>query len=365
MPRKDKYKPRKDGRYEAKVQIGYKEDGRPNRISLYALSSRELERKVEDLKYEIDHNTYANDRDITLSRYAELWLKTYKVGKSLNTQAMYKNIIEKHISDLEQYKLSEITPMHVQRLINNRLDQPRTCEQIKMTLNQIFQSAINDSLIYKNPCNGIELPKRPKSVKRALTDTEVGAIKTAAFSDKERAFVYIIYGCGLRRGEALALTKADINLAEGTITVNKAVAFNLNDAYNKSPKSDSGYRTVDMPDFLISYLRDYLAKVDMLLFPMKGGAQMSKSSYIKMWQLIVKKMNIAAGGNDHIKIIHNLTAHIFRHNYCTMLYYSDISIKKACDLMGHADAKMIMNVYAHLDEKKERTKEKINQTIAL
>ena len=48
-----------------------------------------------------------------------------------------------------------------------------------------------------------------------------------------------------------------------------------------------------------------------------------------------------------------------------MLYYSDISQKKAVELMGHSDLKMIMEVYAHLDEKKEAVQAKINKAIAL
>ncbi len=366
MPRKNKYKQRADGRFEAKVQIGYKDDGRPNRITVYGATSAEVEKKVNGLRYEVERGRYVNDKNTPLGEYANEWLNTYKVGKSKNTQAMYRNIIEKHIDyDLGHIRIGEVTTTHIQRMINYRLDHPRTCEQIKMTLTQIFQAAINDGLIYKNPCIGIELPKRPKSDKRALNDVEIKAIKEASFSPKERAFVYILYGCGLRRGEALALTRTDINLKTGCIRVNKSLAFDVNDSFVKDPKSESGFREVEMPEFLISYLKDYLKTIDVLLFTMSDGKQISKSSYIKMWHSIVKKMNTAAGGSEQHKIIHNLTAHIFRHNYCTMLYYSDISIKKACDLMGHSDTKMIMDVYAHLDEKKEKTREKINQAIAL
>ncbi len=66
-----------------------------------------------------------------------------------------------------------------------------------------------------------------------------------------------------------------------------------------------------------------------------------------------------------VQKINGLTAHIFRHNYCTLLYYSGISQKKAVELMGHSDIKMIMEVYAHLDEEKESVREKIDNAIAL
>lgn len=366
MPKRNKYKKRPNGFCEAKVRVGYKDDGRPCYVSVYGRTSAEVERKVGELKYKVEHGQFINDKKVALGQYASMWLKTYKAGKAKNTQAMYRNIIEKHIEpDIGHLRISEVTTSHVQQLINARLEHPRTCQQIRMTLTQIYQAAINDGLVFKNPCLGAELPKCPKADKRALTDIETAAIKTAAFTSKERAFVYILYGCGLRRGEALALTKSDIDLKSGAITVNKSVAFDVNDAYNKDPKSDSGCRVVDMPDFLIGYLEEYLKTIDILLFTMRGGAQMSKSSYDKMWRSIVRKMNAAAGGSDAYQVVHGLTAHIFRHNYCTLLYYSGISIKKSCELMGHSDTKMIMDIYAHLDEKKERTKEKINQAIAL
>ena len=88
-----------------------------------------------------------------------------------------------------------------------------------------------------------------------------------------------------------------------------------------------------------------------------------------MWERIIKKMNDAVT-TDREKLIGSelitgLTAHIFRHNYCTMLYYSGISQKKAVELMGHSDIKMIMEVYAHLDEEKESVQEKLDRAIAL
>ena len=88
-----------------------------------------------------------------------------------------------------------------------------------------------------------------------------------------------------------------------------------------------------------------------------------------MWNRIIKKMNNAVTTDKEkligVQKISGLTAHIFRHNYCTMLYYSGITPKKAVDLMGHSDVKMIMEVYAHLDEEKEAVQSKLDNAIAL
>lgn len=106
---------------------------------------------------------------------------------------------------------------------------------------------------------------------------------------------------------------------------------------------------------------------------------MTQSSYTKFWQSIIKQLNRAIMTEnqwqavEHMPMnlraknrpIHDLTAHIFRHNYATMLYYSGISLKKAAALMGHSDTKMIMEVYSHLDEQKEQTETKLNSFIKM
>lgn len=134
----------------------------------------------------------------------------------------------------------------------------------------------------------------------------------------------------------------------------------------KAPKTEAGNREVDMPTWLSNYLKDYLSTLDsLLLFPNQSGKPMTRSAYNRFWECIVDKLNIAPGGSENVKAIYGLTAHVFRHNYCTMLYYSGISLKKAAQLTGHSDMKMIMGVYAHLDYEKEMPKEKINDSIAL
>ena len=61
----------------------------------------------------------------------------------------------------------------------------------------------------------------------------------------------------------------------------------------------------------------------------------------------------------HRKILRQ-NAVVFRHDFCTKLYYSGISRKKAVEIMGHARYQMIEKVYAALDEKQEKSSEKID-----
>lgn len=99
-----------------------------------------------------------------------------------------------------------------------------------------METAIDDGLIYKNVSRGIQLPKASRKEKRALTEEEKKALFKAKLTPKEKAFVYVLYYAGLRRGEALALTRTDINLKSGTIAVNKSLEFVGNSSSARSPK---------------------------------------------------------------------------------------------------------------------------------
>lgn len=368
-----KYKRQKDGRYQTRVWDGtYNSDGAKHRVTLYSSkSSKDLERKVQKYVESVDNGEVSSSSDVLFVDYARKWLVTYKSVRERGTQIMYENIIEKHLIALESVKLSELRRLHFQGVINAALDKPRTCQQIGITFRQIVKSAVADRFISmaaaESICSGVQLPRYVPTEKRGLTEQEKDAIKNADFTDKERAFVYILYGCGLRRGEALALTVFDVCLERAELSVCKSLAYEGNEPYIKGTKSANGARTVPLPGFAASHLKNYMRGLDgTTLFPMSDGRQMTKSSYRKMWESIVRKMNEAAGGTKQFPVITDLTAHVFRHNYCSNLCYQmpDISIKKIAQLLGDTE-KMVLDVYNHVLEEKENVNAVVNEALAL
>lgn len=366
-----KYKKRADGRYQVSISVGHDDKGKLIRKVIYARTISELDRKVTELKYKLQSGTLVKSPDTLLKDYALAWLETYKSNKRTNTIAMYNNIINKHIiTALGHLKLKEITRSDIQFAITDRSEHYRTCEQFRMTLKQILDSALEDNLITFNPCSKIELPEKPRHTKRALTEREKDALKKAVFSPREQCFINLIYFFGLRREEALAIIPSDFDFKSSTLRINKAIVFNGNAGQLEPTKNATSDRTMPIPESIKPFFKSYIhdLKYLYLIYKTDGGI-MTQSSYVKMWQSIIKKMNAAVITDTELKLkqtpISGLTAHIFRHNYATMLYYSGISLKKAAQLMGHSDTKMIMDVYAHLDDKQEQVTSKINSNIAL
>lgn len=369
---KAKYSKGKDGYFRTKVWDGtYNADGSKHRTNLISKkSSADLEKKVNEFKDKVYKREYVTSSDISLYDYAIEWLDTYKVNRSRNTYLMYKNIIDKHIIDIGDIPMQHLTHARLQSLINDRVDRPRTCQQLALTLKQILKSASKAQLIPINIAHALvddlELPAYKSKEKRALTDLEIKAIKTADFTDREKCFVYLLYGCGLRRGEALALTKYDISLEKAEISVNKSMAFDVNNSYIKETKTARGERTVPMPGYLKDFLKGYIKTVDGYLITKVDGSMSTQSSFDRMWEQIIKKMNTAVGGTDEVKVIHNLTPHIFRHNYCTRLCYQvpAISTKMIAKLLGDTE-RMVSEVYSHILAEKEQVNDSIEKAISL
>lgn len=234
--------------------------------------------------------------------------------------------------------------------------------------------AVTDNYIgagmYDMICADINLPKHIRKEKRPLTEIEKKALSTADFTEREKAFIYIIYSCGLRRGEALALSIFDFNFKKGnsTVSITKALIFDRNASEIKDmPKTNNGIRTIPIPESTADFLKSYIAGLTATqLFTTKDGRLITQSAYVKMWKSIVRKMNAASGGTDAFPVITGLTAHIFRHNYCTNLCYKvpEISVKKIAQLMGDTE-KMVLEVYNHIMEEKEDPASIINDVLAM
>ena len=338
-------------------------------------SSADLEKKVIAFKQSLENKeiTYAA---ITFGEYSRRWLEVSKASKELNTRKMYQYTLS-YFASINYKMLSSINHSDFQKVINENLDHPRTCKTIKLTFSQIIKSAVRDHYLPRTALDDIltdiSLPKYQKPLKRALSDSEKHAMMTADLDERKRAFISVLYYCGLRRGEALALTPADFNWDDMTVSISKVIVFDSNKPLLKAyPKSDNGIRFIPLPEASVKHIRPFVESChDEFLFHAENNTMMTAIGYRRMWDSIICSMNIALGYDPQqkdpkpVKPITKLTAHTFRHNYCTELCYQipTISTKEIARLLGDNE-KMVIDVYSHLVEGKENTAAAINNVFS-
>ena len=350
-----------DGTYDA--------DGKKHRKWLTSKkSSADLERQVAEFKRLVEKRGFIDEDNVLFGDYAMRWLTISKATRELNTQKMYENVIRKHFDLIYDLPLTSIRHSHFQQIINEQSSHPRTCQQIALTFRQIIKSAVRDRYLPRTALydilEDISLPTYKKPQKRPLTDLEKEAFFRADLDPKKRAFLNILYYTGLRRGEALALTTEDLDFDQNTLTVSKVIIYDVNDPKLKPyPKSENGKRIIPIPEDCRAQLKEYCESIPngSYLFTSSGSPIMTKSAYDRMWESILCSLNMALGydpqakkGEAKEKKITSLTAHVFRHNYCTELCYQipAISTKMIAKLLGDNE-RMVIDVYGHLQEERE------------
>ncbi len=359
-----KYTKRPDGRYETKVDIGYDDNGKRKRKTLYALTIRELDTKVAELHQKLSKNIPVTDENITFGEWAKIWLKVYKPDITERTRKRYKSVLDNNFNKINNIRLQKLQMHHVQEMFTEHKGNPQLAYKI---LKAIISAAIDNDLIYKNVAKNINLPEYTADTRRALEDFEIDALEKAELSLKERIFVELCLYAGCRRGEALALTLSDIDFKEDTIRINKTIVFTDNNTpeIKDGTKTKNGSRVVPLLEPLKSHLQEYTNNLKSIyLFSGRNNILTTKTGYENLWEQIQTKVNtkwheIREETKDFMHPADiSFTAHYLRHTYCTNCYNSGIDVKTCQYLMGHTNIKTTLEIYTHLDKEKNNINSK-------
>lgn len=365
MPRGTKIKRRPDGFYQRSITIGRRPDGKPQRKTIYAKTLKELEIKVADYERQLRHGTLSSDEKMTFGELAAVWIRDCKPGIRITTRGMYQSILDKHLlPELATYKLKDLKPYHLQAIINRLAENGKsesTIKKVKLTAEQILKVAMDNDVLYRNVFSATKVPSKAPARRRPLTDEEVSLVTNTYAGHRMGVPALLLLYCGLRRGELIALTWGDVNLKNKSITVNKAAAFSQNQPIVQKPKTDSGVRTIPIPDAILDAVKAAKkSTTSAMVCPDIEGGIMSQMAFKRAWESYIHYLNIKAGGRDasrtrpKLSVVNNLTPHMFRHTYATILYNAGVDVKSAQRFMGHADIKVTLKIYTHLSEKKEQ-----------
>ena len=331
-------------KYVERIDLGYTMEGKRIQKRVYGNSKAELERNKQALYRE--YEGIRSPSECTFAEYAKRWRELYKRNMSIATDTYYDYLF-RQFGRLGEIKLKDVERADVQECINGHWDTPSIADRLLWLVKTVLQSAVDDGYIVRNPAHDISRPKKPsKTARMIIDDNLLAAIKKAELSDSERLCVNILYLFGLRPGEMLALMSKDFK--NGYLTVSRALTWDKQEPVLKETKTGN-VRQIPVP-------AGFKVPKRMYLFEGKRGGLMYRSEWQQMWIVIRRKINAAAGGTKDIDALgKDFSAYTFRRNFATDLYYSGISLKKAAQLMGHADTTMLLKIYAQLDEARETT----------
>lgn len=281
------------------------------------------------------------------------------------TQKSYKPAIKRAKDWFAGKHMEEIEPYMVSQFLKSLSGMARTTvSNQKTVLNSIFQIWI-DSPEWKGDRNPSELTKLPRGLKRGKrlppTVLQIQIVKDN-YLDPDALIAVLCLCTGQRKGEACGIQVKDIDFEQGYIHVCKSVEHIGNKPHITTTKTESGLRYVPLLDILKQALWRFKDE-DPDVFILSGTkTPLTESQYRKKWvsfwrkhgmaHPVTKEYHCRKNGADrtykHTDWVADVNTHQFRHEFVCMLCMANVPEEISIQIVGHANAQMIHDVYMTL-----------------
>jgi integrase len=307
--------------------------------------------KKEALEWERNFQQQKSvDLDMTFESFVEIYRKD-KEGrlKEYSWQTKSSIIDKKLLPAFGKKKMSEILPSDIIQWQND-LIKGRNGKKYSQTYLRIINAQL--STIFNHAVKYYELKVNPASKVGNMGKSKGGEmlfwtkneyLKFAAYmQDKPLSFhaFEMLYWCGLRIGELLALTPADFDFTKNTVTINKSYQRIKGKDVITTPKTAKSNRTIKMPDFLNREMQDYIKT----LYGVKPTDRILPIT--KNYLHYEMTRGAKEQGVKRIRI------HDLRHSHVSLLIEMGFSALAIADRLGHESINVTYR-YAHLFPSKQ------------
>ncbi len=364
---------RKDGTWEARLTIGYNDEGKAIRKSFYGKEREDVARQLTKELNNLNMGTYFEPSKVTLEEWLEAWLEGRRAHIAENTWSAYETMIRVHIApNMGTVKLKGLKTRPIQNLLNKKYEgglSARTVKYLYQTINAALRQAVKEQMIPFNPAEFCELPKAEQKEMRVLSVEEIGKFFEVAKESPHYTAFYLDLASGLRRGELLGLRWQDIDFNKGTISVWQQLVKSktkprLVFKETKTPKSK---RTIKLDPGTMGllkfhqkrqeHMKDFLGpdyQDGSLVFCTEDGRPLDPDNFRRHLNVLLERAGVPKAG-----------IHTLRHSYATLALEAGVSIKTVQENLGHASIAMTGDIYSHVTARmKEESASKVGSVLA-
>jgi integrase len=293
-----------------------------------------------------------------VEQWAWMWLDS-DVAKSPGTRATDAGILRSAILPvLGRRPLGGVTPVEIQQLVaaSATIIKPRTVRRRYAVVSAMFTAAVNFDLIARSPCRGVRLPPTRPAKARILSTEEFGALLDE-MPLRHRLLVQLGAVLGLRFSECAGLRVGCVDFDMHVVRIEETLSEASGRLFTKMPKTAAGRRVLPLPRDLEIALWDHLRRErrigqpDAFVFQgPKGGLVRRTQFRSRVWIPACRRAGLEGLGFHDLRRT-NATAHVA----------AGTSIRDVQDLLGHADPRMTLAIYAQATaEGKRRAVEKLS-----
>ena len=355
---------RADGRWEARVVIGYDEKGNPITKNVTAMEKGKCLEKLEQLKEKCGVQLTGKVKaEMAFGDWLDFWYQQYaKQTLRPTTQSGYENMIYNHlIPDIGTIPLNKLTQNDLQQFYTRLKNggrkvrtelygkglSDRMVRGCHAMCRKALEKAVADGIIRINPAIGCKLPPKKAQEMQVLTREEMQRFMAQAKADGYFELFLLELCTGMRRGEIVALQWDDLNMQTGELHICRQATTVHGNIHICAPKTKSSIRTVILPPDIVKILAEYKKRVNsrwMFPSPVKEDAPYHPSAVRKVLDRTLERAEC-----KHIRF------HDLRHTFATTALANGMDVKTLSAIIGHISSETTLNIYTHITDNMQRS----------
>ena len=349
---------RSDGRWDARIIVGHKNDGTPMYKSAFAKTQKSALKELHQLIELYRDVDLTEDCRMTLGEWLDKWLDEYMIftirESTLDSyRAMVKNQVKPFIGSKQ---ISSLTTADMQKFYNKIKKEGRVREHpihgktladsmvrgVHMMLHEALDTAVKERLIAKNPTNGTTVPKCNYPEKQILGDSQLETfLKAIKGHEYWCDFFYVEVMTGLRRGEICGLKWSDIDFEENKLQVKRSVSVKKGGGVSiGETKTETGVRSILMPPSVAEVLQNRKQRaITEWVFPnfIHPEQPISPATAYRKLKIILKHAGLPL-----------IRFHDLRHTFATHATHGGVDPKTLAGILGHTNAGFTLDTYTHV-----------------
>jgi integrase len=353
-------------------------------------TKKEAETALNDVLGELQHGTYVQPARITLAEFLnDEWLPAIEHTVRPTTLVGYRCNVAAHLTyGFGATPLQKLTPSAINRLYIKLLSEPRmsrkkpkdkpkeedkkesaepeeqpkplsptTVRHIHALLHRALGDAVRWGKLQRNPADAADPPRKSLTATNEMKSWSAKQLHTfldAVKDERLGPLWHVLATTGMRRGEALGLRWADVDLdgmrgTGPTISVRQALVSAGYQVSFSEPKTQKGRRTIALDAGTVSVLSEW-----------RDRQEAEAEEWGKLWTatgLAFTRENGTAWHPDRVSKLFEeavlasklprIRLHDLRHTHATLALGTNIHPKVVSERLGHSTVAFTLDVYSH------------------
>jgi integrase len=371
MTRQQTPAPRKDaqtGTWWFAVDVGVGADGKRHQARRRGFKTKKAaQEELDVLRRSVTTQTYVPPRRQSFAEFVENdWLPVVAGSLEESTVASYSRNLRLHVLPrIGGLQMATVDAGHLNRLYaelrgeGGRADDkpgglaPRTVRYIATIVGEVFGAAIEWDRLARNPASKAR-PPRAKDAKgppmKTWTAAQLDQLLRLAEGNRYQPAWLFLATSGCRRGEALGLSWADIDLDAGRASIRRTVTAVEHRIKVGGQTKTGKERAISIDGRTVAALRSWRARQASerlmlgagyqdhgLVFTLPDGRPYHPERFSREFDRMIERHRL-----ERIRL------HDLRHTWATLALQANVPLKVVSERLGHATTAVTADVYSHV-----------------